>query len=111
MVTVVRSAIGVGAVPRGGRGRTAPPSSFADRGRASLGRSRADVTGRARAGDVGLEEVRDVRVWAGEAEAVVVAGDGVAEPIRARQRLEDEEQEREPQPLAPVERDRIELSI
>ena len=42
---------------------------------------------------------------------VVVALDRVIEPFGARQRAEEEEQERERQPFAALERDRFELPI
>ena len=73
---------------------------FADGGGAAFGRAGADVTGREHAGDVGLEQVVGVRGGAGEDEAVVVAADGVVEPLGARQRAEEEEQEREGKALA-----------
>ena len=73
---------------------------FADGGGAALGRPGADVAGREHAGDVGLEQVVRAGCRAGEDEAVLVAADGVVEPFGARQRAEEEEQERVREELA-----------
>ena len=74
--------------------------AFADCRGAALGRAGADVAGREHAGDIGLEQVVHVRCRAGEDEAVVVAADGVVEPLGARQRAEEKEHEREGKALA-----------
>ena len=79
--------------------------TLADGGGAAFGRAGADVTGREHTRDIGLEQVVGVRCCAGEDEAVVVAADGVVEPLGARQRAEEEEQERVSQELAALERD------
>ena len=71
--------------------------ALADGGGAALGRAGADVTGREDARNAGLEQVLGARGGAREDEAVVVAGDRVAEPFGARLRAEEEEQERERQ--------------
>src|SRR5437868_2628492 len=47
----------------------------------------------------------------GEDEAVVVAADGVVEPLGARQRAEKEEQERVSQELAALECDALEAPV
>ena len=83
--------------------------SFADGGGAALGRARADVSGREDARSIRLEQVLGVSGRAGEDEAVAVARDRIAEPLRARLRAEEEEQERERQALAVFERHRLEL--
>ena len=85
--------------------------TFADGGGAAFGRAGADVTGREHTGDIGLEQVVGVRCCAGEDEAVVVAADGVVEPLGARQRAEEEEQERVSQELAALERDGREAPV
>ena len=83
---------------------------LADGGGASLGRAGADVTGREDARDAGLEQgVRRPAASAREDEAVVVAGDRGIEPVGARERAEEEEQEGEGQTLAAREGDRLEL--
>ena len=48
---------------------------------------------------------------AGEDEAVVVAADGVVEPLGARQRAEEEEQERVREALAALQRDGLEVPV
>ena len=85
--------------------------ALADRGGAALDRARADVAGGVDARDARLEQPVGAGVGAGEDEAVVVARDRVAEPVGARSGAEEEEQERERQPLAVVQRDRLELAV
>ena len=85
--------------------------SFTDGSGAAFGRAGADVTGREHPRDVGLEQVVRVGCRAGEDEAVVVAADGVVEPLGAWQRAEEEEHERVSQALAALERDGLEVSV
>jgi hypothetical protein len=81
------------------------------RRRAALGRAGADVAGRVDARHAGLQQVLGMRVGAREDEAVLVAGHGVAEPVRARARAEEEEQERERHALAALEGHRFEVTV
>ncbi len=82
--------------------------SFADGGGAALGRAGANVAGGEDAGHARLEQVVGAGGVAGEDEAVGGARDGVVEPLRARLRAEEEEEEGERQTLAALERDRFE---
>ena len=76
--------------------------AFADGGRTALDRAGADVSRGEDPRHAGLEQAFGVGGGAGEDEALVVARDDVAEPLGARQGAEEEEQERERQPLAVV---------
>ena len=84
---------------------------FANGRGASFGRPGADVAGREHAGNIGLEQVVDVRCRAGENEALVVAADGVVEPLGARKRAEEKEHERRGKPFAARERDSREVPV
>ena len=84
---------------------------FANGGGAPFRRPGADVAGREHAGNIGLEEVVHVRCRAGDDEAVVVAADGVVEPLGARTRTEEKEHERERNAFAARERDGREVPI
>ena len=85
--------------------------ALADRGRAALDRAGADVAGGVDAGDAGLEQALGAGLGAGEDEAVLVAGDRVAEPVGAGRGAEEEEEEGERQPRAVGQRDRLELAV
>ena len=85
--------------------------SFADRGRAALGRARAHVARGEDTRQTRLEQRGGARGGAGEDEAVLVTRDYVAEPVGARQRAKEAEQERPGQTLAALEGDRVELAI
>ena len=85
--------------------------AFADGRRAALRRARADVARGEDAGDARLEQVGGSGRVAGDDEAVVVACNGVAEPVRARLRAEEEEQERERHEASVGERHRLEASV
>ena len=82
--------------------------AFADGGGAAFGRAGADVAGREDARNIGLEQVVRARRGAGEDEPVVVAGHGVVEPLGARQRPEEEKEERERKAVAALEGDGLE---
>ena len=70
-----------------------------------FGRPGADIAGREHAGDIRLEQVIRVGCRTRENEAVSVAGDGVVEPLGARERPEKQEQERERKAVAVGEGD------
>ena len=61
---------------------------FTDCRGAAFGRPGADVARREHAGNIGLQQIVDARGGTGEDEAVLVAADRLAEPLRARQRAE-----------------------
>src|SRR5688572_9143211 len=63
--------------------------SLADRGGAALDRSCADVARGVDAGNIGFELALGSRVGTGEHEAVLVARDGIAQPLRAGLRTQE----------------------
>ena len=81
--------------------------SLAHGRRAALGRTGTYVAGGEDAGHARLEEVVGVRSGTREDEAVLVAGDGIPEPLGAGHSPKEKEQEREWQTLAGPERDRV----
>src|SRR5581483_138269 len=85
--------------------------SFADRRRAALRRSAADVARGEDAGHARLEQVVRVRGVAGEDEAVGMASDGVVQPLGARLGAEEEEEKGERKPLAALQSDGLEPSV
>src|SRR3954453_21375057 len=84
---------------------------FAYGGGTALGRARPNVTSCEDALHAGLEDVVGACARAGEDEAFLVARDGVAEPLGAWSRAEEEEQECERHALTAFERDRFELAV
>ncbi len=84
---------------------------FTDGGGAPFGRPGADITGREHAGNIGFEQVVHVRCRARQDEAVVVAADGVVEPLGSRKGAEEEEHERERRAFAVCERDGGEVPV
>src|SRR4051812_50089018 len=68
--------------------------ALADGGSAALDRAGANVAGGIDAGDGGFEQAVGAGFGAGEDEALLVAGDAVAEPIGAGGGAEEEEEER-----------------
>ena len=85
--------------------------SLADRGRAALDRSGADVADGEDAGRARLEDAVGAGSLAGEHEAVVVERDRAAEPLGARRGAEEEEEERERDSLAVAERRGLQLAV
>ena len=84
---------------------------FPDGGHAAFARARAHVARGEDARQGRLEQVFGACGVAGEDEALVVACDDVAEPFGARQRAEEEKQERERETLAARQSDRLELAV
>src|SRR3954453_21715792 len=68
--------------------------ALADGRSAALDRASAGVAGSVDAGDGGFEQALGTDVRAGEDEALLVAGDGVAQPVGAGGSAEEEEEER-----------------
>jgi hypothetical protein len=87
------------------------PLPFADGGGATLGRAGADVARRQDARHRRFEGFLAVGRGAGQDEPILVAFDGVTEPFGARQRAQEEEEIGEPQALAVLERERLELAV
>ena len=85
--------------------------ALADGGGAALDRAGADVAGGVDAGDAGFEQAVGAGLGAGEDEALLVAGDRVAEPLGAGRGAEEEEEEREGEAGAVGQRHRFELVV
>ena len=85
--------------------------ALADGGRAALDRAGADVARRVDTGDAGLEQALGTGVGAGQDEALLVAGDAVAEPVGAGRGAEEQEEEGEGQFGAVGQFDALEVAV
>src|SRR4051794_6900397 len=85
--------------------------ALADGGSAALDRAGADVAGGVDAGDGGFEQALGAGLGAGEDEALLVAGDAVAEPVGAGGGAEEEEEERVGEAGTVGEGDGFELAV
>src|SRR5262249_43778278 len=85
--------------------------SLADGRRAALRRPGANVPGREDARNARLEQAAAAGRLAREHEAVLVAGDDVAQPLGAGHRAEEEEEEREHEAVAVLERHALEAAV
>ena len=85
--------------------------ALADGGGDALRRAGARIPDGVDAGNARTQQMLAACTGAGEDEAVLVALDRVAEPVRVRVRTEEEKQVGEGDALAILERDRLELAV